>query len=274
MESFIYESNDRPALYNVNLADFHALVQHRQNISQESLEKILRVALQMAIDQDNFLSNRYELLRITREFADRVNSDLRAEILNQLEPVARGKIQESGHYPKAADAKNPYSAFKFAFGTLEDVQAMAIVAFAAFASHSEMHRDRISDVLLPQFYDPRAKIREGACNASRFCNEIDPETQSGLISTLRDPDANVVSMAFFAIEKQPGWKLNPTQRRALLLAVRFAAQSPSALARSLAARALQTVKQYNSSYPNKEVNELLEVFRNDPAYSVRSVIAS
>jgi hypothetical protein len=262
----------QPTIYLVSITDLAALASHRKSLSQESLAEVLRAAVQLASDRDNFLANRQHLLQQIKEFSDQVDSALRLEIINGLEPLARGPIAESEHYSKAADARNPLNPFKFQMGDPEDVQAAAMVTFTAYAALDESLRGRIAEVLSPQFFDASARIRAGACEAASLCDQIDQDTLAAVISALRDPNPEVVSTAFTAIERQPEWHLNPMQRRMLLLAIRFAADSNSAVTRRRAAKALQAVATRSRAFLRNDVQELLNLFRNDWSYSVRCVI--
>lgn len=89
-------------------------------------------------------------------------------IVVAIELLTNGPILESESGQISAAANNPLNPFKFNMGSPDDVQAMAIVAFAAFAYPDETLRLRLWPILTDRCYDGRASIRCGAYGAARL----------------------------------------------------------------------------------------------------------
>ena len=252
-----------------NFSGLANLVEHRHSLTDESLALLVRAALELSAERDNPCSNRTELLDLIRHMADRIGIELRREIVDAITPLADGPILESESGPKSAEASNPLNPFKFNMGSPDSVQAMAIVALAAFAYPDETLHLRLWPILTDRCYDGRASIRRGAYSAARLCSTLDAGTLAGVLAGLRDPDAAAAVSAFAAVTDHPEWKLEKSQWPALLAAARFAARSPNS---KLRRHATLTLRSRNSTVPRAyraELSSLLDTLANDPAYSVR-----
>jgi len=252
-----------------NLSGLANLVEHRQSLSDEFLTLLVRAAIELAVERENPCSNRTALLDLIRHLADRVGTELRREIVDAIEPLANGPILETESGSTSAAANNPLNPFKFHMGSPDDVQAMAIVAFAAFAYPDETFHTRLWPILTDRCYDGLAAIRRGAYSAARLCSKLDAGSLAGVFAGLRDPDAAAAVSAFAAVTDHPEWKLEKSQWPALLAAARFAGRSPNAKLRRHSALALCSRKSTVPRNYRTELFSLIDTFTNDPAFSVR-----
>ncbi len=245
------------------------LIEHRQSLSEESLTLLIRASLELSAERENACSNRIELLDLIRHMADRVGTELRQIIVDAIKPLAEGPILESESGSTSADATNPLNPFKFNMGSPDDVQAMAIVALAAFAYPDVTFHARLWPNLTDRCYDGRASIRRGAYAAARLCSTLDAGSLAGVLAGLRDPDSDAAVSAFAAVTDHPEWKLEKSQWPALLAAARFAVRSPNA---KLRRHATLTLRSRRSTVPRAyrpDLSSLLDTLANDPAFSVR-----
>lgn len=250
-----------------------ALTRGKQHLSDPTIERIVRVLVEMATNPDNLLSNREMLLSQMCGFADQVRPSLRDELVGILEPLARGNVPESKEYPNAATGQQPLASARMNMGTPQQVQAMALVAAATFCGSDTARSRLISEALFEGFVSPHVAVRKGAYAAARRLPELSSEQLLPILMGLRDPDPKAAVAAFAAFAGRPEWSMTRPMWKLFLLAIRLASQSPDSNLRRHAALALRArLEAAPTEATRNEARAIMEVFSGDVAYSVREAV--
>ena len=250
-----------------------ALIRGKQHLTDPTIERIIRVLLEMVMDQDNLLSNQEVLLSQMCGFADRAGSDLRDEVIRTLEPLIHGTISKSSEQPNEAVGVQPPLSDGIVGGTLQQVQAMALIAVATFCGSDTDRFRQISEALLEGFVSPHVAVRRGAYKAARRLNKLSSEQLIPILMGLRDPDPDAAVAAFAAFAARPEWVLTRPMWKMFLLGIRLAGQSPNSNLRRHAALALRArCGDAPTESTRSDAQAIKEVFSNDIAYSVRMAI--
>jgi hypothetical protein len=250
-----------------------ALIRGKQQLSNATIERIVRVMVEMATNQDNLLSNRQNLLSLVCDFADRTQPELRDEVVRTLEPLARGTVPESTEYPNSAAGRNPMGSVRMSMGTPQQVQALALVAAATYCGSDSTRARVISEALIEGFVSPHAMVRRGAYSAARCLPELSNEQLLPILMGLRDPDPGAAISAFAAFADRKEWTLTRPMWKLFLLAIRLATQSPDSNLRRHAALALrERLVQVPTESMRSEARTMQKAFAVDKAYSVRNVV--
>lgn len=258
-------------VYVAGLSGLYALARHRTKLDEPTLQNLRDAILDLARNKDNFCSNRAALLHALIELADTIPPGARAGVQAALEPLARGPVEESSEYLTAAETDNPLTPFKYHTGRPEDVQGMALVALAAFATGDSAATKRITKFLEDALCDTRPGIRRAGYAAAQRLPDISAGVILGILVGLRDPDPNAAVTAFAALANQTAWKLTRNHWRVFLMATRLAQRTGDPQLRRHAAAALVA---WSSKCPHKfttEQAELLAEFCDDICWSVRSM---
>lgn len=261
-------------VFSVQFFGLHAIVKHRSKMDSETTLELVSAICDMALNADNFCTNRTALLLGLIGLADVVPLDARHTIVSRLLPVAQGVVEESLLYDKASEAENPLNAFKHRHGKPEEVQAMALIAVSELVGSDSASHKRFTEILEDCLCDPRAEIRRAGYRAARRLPKVSEGVILSILTGLRDPDPNAATSAFSAIAHQSGWKFTRDHWRVFLMAVRFIHRTADAEVRMHAAEALMAWSRRCPRAFMLHRDELREMFRNDVCWSVRSAISS
>lgn len=250
-----------------------ALTRGKQHLSDITIERIVRVLLEMATNSANLLSNREMLLSQMCGFADRAHPGLSDEVVRALEPLARGNVPESEEYPNAASGRQPLASARMSMGTPEQVQAMALVAAASFCGSDTARSRQLTEALFEGFVSSHVTVRTGAYAAARRLPELSSEQLLPILMGLRDPDPKAAIAAFAAFAERPEWSLTRPMWKLFLLAIRLASQSPDSNLRRHAALTLRArLEAVPTEATRNEARAIMDVFSGDVAYSVRGAV--
>jgi hypothetical protein len=251
----------------------HAVARHRGVLSPEALERLVNAVLGMAIERENLVANRIMLLRGLIEFSDCVGGELRQRIFSAIEPLAEGQIEEPLHSPQASEADNPLNPFKFHGGQPSQLQSMALVALAEFARFDHDTSRRVLPILEQTIYDQNPEVRRGAFAAAARLPEVSESILLAVLMGTRETDPSVATAAFFAIARQPTWKMSLKHWKIFVHSLRLGAQSRSENVRRNAAAAS---RRWEGRVPTKAIRmafkEAKAILLTDICSSVRDAV--
>lgn len=250
-----------------------ALIQGQKHLSDATVERIVRVLIEMATHEDNVLSNREHLLSLLCGFADRATPALCEEVVHTLEPLARGIVPESENYLNSAAGHDPLASARMSMGTPDQVQAMALIAAATYCGSDATRSRLIGETLFEGFVSPHVSVRRGAYAAARRLPKLSTEQLLPILMGLRDPEPDAAIAAFAAFAERTEWPLTRPMWKLFLLATRLASQSPNPNLRRHAALSLRArLGDAPTEGTRSEARAIMEVFSGDVAYSVREAV--
>ena len=181
-----------------------ALAKEKQKLSDAAVARLIRVLVEMATNRDNLLTNRELLLSQLCKYADRADEGLQDEVVQAVQPLARGEVFESSEYPTSAAGTHPMSSAQMRMGTPEDVQAMALVVIATFSGADPGCIRRISETLFEGFVHPNMTVRRGAFTAARRLHGLSAEHVLPVLMGLRDPDPSASGVSLRSLRRAKG----------------------------------------------------------------------
>lgn len=253
-------------------AGLQAVVSGKKYLSDEGIDRIVRVLVEMASNQDNLLSNREYLLSALCEFADRAQPRLCDEVVRALEPLARGFAIESADSSNSASG-HPLASARMNFGTPQQVQAIALVAAATYCGSDAARYRILSEALVEGFVSPPTVVRKGAYAAARRLPRLSSEDLLPILMGLRDPEPVAAIAAFAAFAERKEWSMTRPMWKLFLLAARLASKSTNSSLRRHAAVALRSrIEDAPTEATRNDAQAIMEVFAGDLAFSVREVV--
>jgi hypothetical protein len=257
-------------VYVTGLAGLHALAKHRTKLDKAETQNLVNAILDLVRHKDNFCVNREALLYALIRFADAIDAPTRNRIVAALEPIAKGEVEESSEYPTASETHHPLNPFKSDSGRPEDVQSMALIALATFASRNAVDVKRVGKILEDALCDQRPGIRRAGYAAAWRLPNVSEGVVLAILSGLRDPDPNAAGSAFAALANQGSWTLKRDHWRVFLMAARMANRTGGPDLRRYAGSALAALSSKCPRQFKTEQTELIAKWREDICWSVRN----
>jgi hypothetical protein len=257
----------------MNMVDWAALVAQRRHLSEPSRVLLARSALSMLSDPDNLLTNRESLVRQVAAMADSLPPAVIDDVVDALEPLARGTIAVSPDLARerATDRGRASSVFQGDFGRPEELQAAALMAIARFAGRDpDKFRARFEQLLLPALVHPDVIIRRGAFAAFRdFPGHLGTSYLAVLMGT-RDADPQAAITAFATLAEKQNLEISEYEWQLLLYSIRAASQSPNVnLRRHAAGMLARRIGQLSPGPVTEHAQTVLAIFKEDLCASVR-----
>lgn len=182
------------------LHTLNALIEHRADISEQSLRDMITAVLDMIASSDNVISNRVALVESLRRLLDQVPSDLAQRAVDVLCPLAAGGIVESQAGMSHAEATNPLNPYKMDAGDPLDLRGISLMALSGIERRYPGTVAALHDDLLLQAMTAHEPIlRAYGCAAARLSSELSDDEQMAALfcTTDRNPKTAAAALSVF-----------------------------------------------------------------------------
>jgi hypothetical protein len=249
-----------------------ALVEHREQLSEQPLEYLVSAVLDMIANSDNLIENRVSLVQSLRRLLDHVSSDSAQRAAAILRPLAAGQITESQVGMSHAEATNPLNPFKMGSGDPADLRGTSLKALAEIEKRCPgTVEDLHEGILLQAMTDANPRVRAHSFAAARLASHLTHEGQFAALFGTADSDPKAAATALSVFLDIGRLHLEPTTWAMLAQCLERTRQSNHADIRQVTADVVRRASA--SEVPSSvaaSLNELQNVLLGDVSFAVRS----
>jgi hypothetical protein len=239
MQRFGMSNEGQVVLTFGSSVELWAIIRHRRSLSATALRSLMSAILVMLQERENPLPNREQLVHGLAGLADSIPEDLIGQTIETLLPIARGVILEPTVMPTAEEMRQPLAFERVKAGRPSTLRGMAYVTLACLIQRQPATlRSSVERTIEDALTDADPEVRRYAIYATRSLPSLSSGALTAVLLGTRDPDPTAASSAFAAIATYSDVRLDESQWRLFLVAVKVASQSSSLGLRRTAARAL------------------------------------
>ena len=267
----VEQGDEKLVVHMASAVDIHAILRHRDQLSDDALRDIIDALLEMIHEDENLLNNKIQLVQAMSSIGDVCSGAQAQQIFDVLAPLASGDVTEPELSMSAAESQNPLNPFKMGSGKPTDLRGISIFTLACIEREKPgVFASKLDKIIELGLSEDDPNVIAMSIAAAREKPPISEAEFSAIILATRDAHAAVANAAFGALANKQGLQLTRPQWRLLIHSAKLAVKANAVRVRRAAAIACAKLQQSVSTNTlRKEMDDVLEALSHDKCASVR-----